>query len=317
MLVDKVRVDFYAGSGGNGVIDFSVTGKPMGGNGGDGGSVWLEGTTNLYDLTYFSSEKKFDADNGEHGGKHRRTGSAAEDLVIKVPLATHLYDLESNIIVSITENGQRECIAQGGRGGLGNHYFRRGQLQTLRKTTPGKKGEFVKGFLQLELRADVVFIGLPNAGKSSMLNHLSNATVKVAPYPFTTLEPHLAVAGELVLMDLPGLIEGTTHGKGLGTNFTRHTKSCNLVAHFVSLESDNPEEEYQLIRDELKEIDEEFYNKPELIILTKKDTTDEATLKDRVKKFEKLGKVVTVSIYDRDSLKSLYQEFKDLVRNSK
>ena len=131
MLVDKVRVDFIAGNGGNGVIDFSVTGKPMGGNGGNGGSVYLEGTTNLYDLTYFNSEKKFKAEDGEYGGKHRRTGKNAEDLIIKVPLATHVYDLDSNLLYSITENGQRVCIAEVVIGGLGNHYFRRVQLQTL------------------------------------------------------------------------------------------------------------------------------------------------------------------------------------------
>lgn len=314
MLIDKVRVDFFAGHGGPGAIDFSKEGKPMGGDGGRGASLWLEGTTNLYDLTYFSSESKFQAEHGQPGGKNKRTGKDGQDLVIKVPLATHVYDIDGNLVVSITKDGQKELLLKGGIGGLGNFYFRRGQVDTLRKTTPGKPGQKLKAFLQLELRADIVFIGLPNAGKSSMLNHLSNAAVKVAPYPFTTLEPHLAIAGEYVLMDLPGLIEGTTKGKGLGTNFTRHTKSCKLIAHFVSLESEDPVHDYQLIRKELDEIDKELAAKPEIIILTKKDTKEDEFVEQTMQQMKRFGEVTTVSIYDRDSLTSLYEEFKQKIK---
>lgn len=226
-------------------------------------------------------------------------------------MITRLLDLDGNEITKISKHGERVMIAKGGKGGLGNHYFRAGQVATLNKYMPGGKGKEVNGFLELKLISDVVFVGLPNAGKSSMLNALSNASAKVAPYPFTTLEPGLAVAGGLILMDLPGLIEGTTKGKGLGTRFMKHAESAKLVAHFVSLESENPQEDYDLIRKELEEINPHLLELPELLVLTKKDLFLEEELEQKAKQIKSdAEEVMFVSVYDKDSYLKLLNKFK-------
>lgn len=306
MLIDKVRVNFASGSGGNGSVNFHKSGKPDGGDGGHGGDVIIEGDANIHDLRAFNAKKKFEAGDALRGALNKRTGANGEDLIVKVPLVTKIFDLQGNFITSIENHGQRELLLKGGAGGKGNYYFRKGQVQTLKKFTPGKPGKKLQCFLELELKADVVFIGLPNAGKSSMLNLLTNSKSKVAPYPFTTLEPYLGVMDNIKLMDLPGLIEGTSQGKGLGSNFARHAKNTKLVAHFLSLDSENLKADYDLIIKELASIDEELLKIPEILILTKSDNygSEEIAQKiDIVKKFH--NKFIVVSIIDDDSILNL------------
>ncbi|MCA9385371.1 Obg family GTPase CgtA [Candidatus Dojkabacteria bacterium] len=306
MLIDKLRVDFKSGKGGSGAVHFYKNGKPSGGNGGNGGNVYLEGTNNLYDLKSLKKEKLYKAEDGEMGGANQLKGADGEDIVIKVPLTTVIYTLNNEVIGKIDQAGQRILLLEGGRGGRGNYEYRAGQVATLKKFTPGVKGSEVKVFLELQLSADVLFIGFPNAGKSSMLNALTNASVAVAAYPFTTLQPHLGVAENIVLMDLPGLIEGAAQGKGLGTKFVRHTQNAKFVAHFVSLENEDMKDTYVKMRDELKDIDERLYDLPEIILLTKADMFDEDAIAMKLKELDFTGKeLVVVSAFKRETLKDL------------
>src|SRR3989304_8170485 len=234
MFTDKKRIDLEAGKGGAGAVSFALNKKPSGGDGGSGGRVYLEGTTHQYDYSFLHDVKKLKAGDGHAGGRERSKGANGEDLYVKVPLLTQVKDLQGNLICEISKPGERILVIEGGKGGLGNYHFRSQQRSGLKKTVPGQDGKVLQVFFELELQADIGFLGLPHAGKSSMLNALSNAKVKVAPYPFTTLNPNLGVAGELTLLDLPGLIEGTVAGKGLGTRFTRHLTHIKLLPHFIS-----------------------------------------------------------------------------------
>lgn len=313
MIIDKIHIKIKAGDGGNGAVSFGRDRKPNGGNGGNGGNVVFKGTTNMHDLSKIQFIREFKAENAEHGGSNRRYGANGEDIVIYVPITTHLYNSTNNQHMgSITSENDELVIAKGGVGGLGNFNFRSGQYKTLRKHTNGTKGEIYNIILELNLKADIVFIGFPNAGKSSLLNALTNASSKVGAYPFTTLEPHLGVANEIVLMDLPGLIEGTVEGKGLGTRFTKHTRHARLIAHLVSLEHDNPFEKYEQMREELKKIDSELYNKNEIILLTKSDTVNNDKIKNELAKFKKLKRpVIAISTFSEDGTKNVLEFFRN------
>jgi len=308
MLIDKVRVNFRGGLGGSGSVHFHKSGKPEGGDGGHGGSVYLVGDENIHDLRAFNSDKKYYAEDGQRGAFNKRTGANGENLYVKVPLTTKVYDLAGRLLTKVSEHGQKELIARGGRGGRGNYYFRKGQLETLKKFTPGIPGEKIQVFLDLELKADIIFIGLPNAGKSSMLNALTSSKAKVADYPFTTLVPYLGVREGIKFMDLPGLIEGTSTGKGLGSNFTKHAKNARLIAHFISLDSEDLKKDYSLIRKELELIDESLSKKPEILVLTKTDNYDKIKLEQKTSEVRKFHKnYVTVSIIDDESISKLFE----------
>lgn len=310
-MIDRVKIKFKAGNGGNGGVAFGRNRKPSGGDGGKGGDVYLVGSAHSRDLGYFQGKEEFAAQSGDHGGRERSQGKDGADLEIKVPLTTCVYNEDGDLVAKIETEGQRIKVATGGRGGLGNFYFRAGQLATLRKTTPGREGGLLEATLELNLKADVVFIGLPNAGKSSLLNFLTQARAKVGNYPFTTLTPHLGVeAGYdgLVLMDLPGLIEGTSQGKGLGPSFLKHTHYAKLVAHVISLESSDLAANYSIIRNELAELSPELSQKPEAIIFTKSDviTPEELAAKeDQLKTFGKPYIVTTV--YDLDLMEKVWE----------
>jgi GTP-binding protein len=310
MLIDKVRVNFVSGAGGSGAVSFHKSGKPDGGDGGHGGDVFLEGDSNIHDLRAFNAKKQFEAGDANRGALNRRTGANGEDLIVKVPLITRVFDLEGNFVTAIKNHGQRELLLKGGAGGKGNYYFRKGQVQTLKKFTPGKPGKKLLGFLELELKAEVIFIGLPNAGKSSMLNVLTNSKSKVAAYPFTTLEPFLGVMDNIKLMDLPGLIEGTSKGKGLGSNFAKHAKNSLVVAHFLSLDSEDLQKDYNLIVNELKDINPDLLDKPEILVLTKSDNYSKEEITEKIKIVKKFHKnYLVVSIIDDDSVDKLRDLF--------
>lgn len=310
MLIDKVRVNFASGAGGSGSVNFHKSGKPDGGDGGHGGDVFIEGDSNIHDLRLFNSKKDFEAGDARRGALNRRTGANGEDLIVKVPLVTKIFDLDGNFITSIKNHGQRELLLKGGAGGKGNYYFRRGQLETLKRFTPGKPGKKLLCFLELELKAEVIFIGLPNAGKSSMLNVLTNSKSKVASYPFTTLEPYLGVMDEIKLMDLPGLIEGTSTGKGLGSNFAKHAKNSYVVAHFLSLDSEDLHRDYDLIVKELANINPVLLEKPEILVLTKSDNYSKDEIQEKLKVIKKFHKnYIVVSVIDDESVSKLRDLF--------
>lgn len=314
MLIDKVRVDFIAGSGGSGSVNFHKSGKPDGGDGGHGGDVYLVGDNNVYDLRNFSQQKKLQAEDGQRGAYNKRTGANGKDLLVKVPLITKVYDLEGKIIAQIDKHGQKQLLIKGAAGGKGNYYFRKGQVATLKKFTPGKTGTKLQTFLELELKADVIFIGLPNAGKSSMLNILTNANAKVANYPFTTLVPYLGLMDSFKLMDLPGLIAGTAKGKGLGTGFSKHIRNTKAIAHFLSLEGQDLKADYDLIRNELREINPGLLEKPEILVLTKSDSITEDELAVKLKQAAGFHKnVIPVSIINDDQVRALKEALEKLV----
>lgn len=311
MFRDKVRAKFTAGKGGDGHVSFGADKKPSGGIGGDGGNVFLEGSLGVYDLGFINNDDKFQAENGVNGGKKNLTGKNGEDIVIKVPLTTKVYDQEHNLIFSISKDGQRERLLAGGRGGLGNQFYRKAHGRDLYRFTPGNDGQTGTFLLELELNSEIIFIGLPNAGKSSIMKEITNADAKVGAYPFTTLIPQLGRLDKITLMDLPGLIEGTAYGKGLGTKFLKHTRSAKIIAHFISLESDDLMRDYETIRKELKELGEELPEKKEIIVLTKSDSLDKEKVTAAKKLFKKITKdVLVVSIYDDSSLEDLKKLFK-------
>lgn len=314
MLIDKVRVDFVAGHGGDGSVHFEKTGKPDGGDGGEGGSVYLVGDRNTFDLRKFNSQKKFEAENAQRGALNKRTGANGKDLYVKVPLITKVFDLNGNQIAIVTNDEEKILFAKGGGGGRGNFYFRRGQVNTLKKITPGRLGEKIQCFLQLELVSDIIFVGLPNAGKSSMLNILTNSHTKVADYPFTTLTPSVGIFEGWILMDLPGLIEDTAKGKGLGSGFSKHVQNTKAVAHFLNLESPHLEEDYNLIRKELGLISPELIERPELLILTKSDVLEKKEITARIKEVEKFHKNFTItSILDDELITQLKGKLRSLI----
>lgn len=318
MFRDRIRLKMKAGRGGNGKVAFGPYHRPLGGNGGNGGDIYVQGSESMYDFSALKTEFTYAAGDGEAGGSNNLTGRNGKDLIIKVPLKTLIYDLDDKLVASVDKPNVPQLLLKGGEGGLGNWYFRKGGIGAAEVSTLGKDGESLKASLVLELQSDIIFIGLPNAGKSSILNELSNADAKVAAYAFTTLSPQLGRMGDIVLMDLPGLIEKTSEGKGLGTSFVKHTKSSKLVAHFVSLESDDPVRDYRLMRDELKAIDAELAKKPEIIILTKTDVIPAADIESKKKLFKKFKRTVTsVSTFDFDALEELKKVLEDSVQKVK
>lgn len=307
MLTDEANITIEAGHGGPGKASFFKKGRgPDGGNGGKGGDVFIQVVSDLTALNRFAGKTYFKAPDGEMGQSNQKSGRNAENLVIVVPVGTEATDLETNEVWNFDTIGQEIMIGEGGLGGLGNF-----QLRSARNTTPlqaqrglpGKKRE-----LKLVLRfiADFGLIGLPNAGKSSLLNELTAANVKTADYPFTTLEPNLGVYEGKILADVPGLIEGASKGKGLGIKFLKHIEKVPVLLHCISSDSPSPLADYKVIRNELKSFNSNLAKKKEIILLTK---TDLVTEEEVARKMEELRptkkKVVPVSIHDFEALEKL------------
>jgi len=310
MLQDIVKIRIESGSGGPGSSAMYAN-RCSGGDGGKGGDVYLKGSMHTYDLSRFDPEKTYKALNGQPGQQKERKGDKVEDLTLLLPLTTEVY-LNNNLIGKIENDGQVLKILEGGVGGYGNAtLLRNRELRSNETERANQKGTFT---FVLKLKSDVIFIGYPNAGKSSLLNELTNAHVKTAPYQFTTLEPQLGIMDGLVLMDLPGLIEGTYEGKGLGTSFVKHTENCKLIAHFVSMEDEDPYQSYLNMREEIEKISKDMYDRPEIVILTKTDTTSEDRINEIKAIFKEKGiDVITTSIIDTDSVLNLKNKFKELL----
>ncbi|MCA9381661.1 50S ribosome-binding GTPase, partial [Candidatus Dojkabacteria bacterium] len=285
---DKIRLECKAGDGGNGIASMGPFRKSDGGDGGKGGNFYIKGSRSRYDLGHIIQDNIYKAEDGERGGKNQLTGAGGDDYYLDVPLATVVYNDLGEKVAEVTKDEEIVMLLEGGKGGRGNYSFRGSkEYGNWEKWTPGEKMPVTQFRFELELQSDFIFIGYPNAGKSTILNELTNANAKVAPYEFTTIDPQKGRLDDITLLDLPGLIEGTFEGKGLGTGFVKHTKRSKYVAHFVSFENKDMLEKYKSMREELKNIDEELFNKPEIIILSKSDEVSEDEEKDMIKKFKK------------------------------
>jgi GTP-binding protein len=307
LIVDDIKIRVIAGDGGKGAVAFNKnmgSKGPVGGSGGRGGSIFIEGVSDLRALNRFHFNEEIKAKNGENGRSQFRDGSNQEDAVLLVPVGTVVHNLETAGDTEIIKIGQRMIIARGGRGGKGNFHFRSSINTSPKEFEFGEKGESIEVRLELKMIADVGFTGLPNVGKSSLLNELTSAKSKVANYPFTTLEPNLGAYYGLIIADIPGLIEGASNGKGLGIKFLRHIERTNILFHFIAADSANPIADYKMVRNELGSYNRLLLEKPEYIFLSKKDAVSPDVAAKAVKKFKELDKNVTpISIFDRDSIK--------------
>ena len=317
MLIDDIKIKARAGAGGKGAVAFNRTKMslgPVGGNGGKGGSIFIKGVSDLNALNKFRFKKEIKAGNGKDGHSQFCDGTNAENIVLTVPVGTIAHNLETGKDIEINKIGQEELIATGGVGGKGNFYFRSASDTSPRKFEEGKKGETFEIRFELKLIADVGFVGLPNVGKSSLLNELTNAKSKVANYPFTTLEPNLGAYYDLILADLPGLIEGASGGKGLGLKFLRHVERTKVLFHFISADSKDPVADYKTIRNELEKHNGLLLEKPEYLFVSKKDVVSESRAKEIVKDLKKLNKNITqISIIDLESMELVRKILNDLI----
>ncbi|MGD1003395.1 MAG: GTPase ObgE [Minisyncoccia bacterium] len=309
MLIDDVKVRISAGHGGAGKVAFNknmMSLGPAGGSGGTGGSVVAVGVSDLSALGQFRFKKEFPAENGRDGRDQFRDGHDGKDLTLKVPVGTIAHNLTTGVDFEVDHVGERVLLAEGGNGGKGNFLFRSSRNTTPKQSQPGLPGESFEFRLELKFIADVGFVGLPNVGKSSLLNELTNANSKVANYAFTTLEPNLGTYYSLILADIPGLIEGSSTGKGLGTRFLRHIERTRTLFHFISAESPTPVADYKTIRAELGAYSKALLKKPEHLFLTKSDVADEKALKATLTKLKKIDpKVIAISIIDDESIKNV------------
>lgn len=287
-FIDLAEVEVQAGNGGDGLVAFRrekyvPAGGPAGGNGGKGGSVILMAVENLQTLLDFKYAHKFKAEDGKRGGPNNRTGASGQDYIVEVPTGTVVYDAETGEqLGDLITVGQTLCVAQGGKGGLGNKHFLSNRNRAPEYALPGLAGEQRLLRLELKLLAEVGIIGLPNAGKSTLISAISAARPKVADYPFTTLVPNLGVVRKptgdgTVFADIPGLIAGAHTGAGLGHEFLRHIERTRVLLHLVDVTSDDPIAAYKTIRDELHAYDPSLTARPQIIALNKIDAVDAGT----------------------------------------
>jgi GTPase len=320
-FIDRAEIEVTAGKGGDGIVAFRrekyvPAGGPAGGNGGKGGSIFLVAMENLQTLLDFRYAHSFKAKNGERGGPNNRTGAAGEDLYLEVPCGTVVYDAETGeMIGDLIFSGQTLCVAEGGKGGLGNKYFLSNSNRAPEYALPGLPGEQKLLRLELKLLAEVGIIGLPNAGKSTLISALSAAKPKIADYPFTTLVPNLGVVRKptgdgTVFADIPGLIEGAHEGAGLGHEFLRHIERTRLLLHLVDVTSEQPLVDYQVIQRELVAYDRKIAERPQILALNKIDAVDEADVKAIAQQIEAKTEmpVLLISAVTRQGLEALMQQ---------
>lgn len=309
MLIDNVLIKISAGNGGKGAVAFNTNMKslgPTGTAGGKGGNVYAEGISDINALNQFKFKKEFKAENGKDGRGQFRDGQDGADITLKLPIGTIVNYLADEKEIEIQKIGERILLAQGGIGGKGNFHFRSSRNTSPKQFQGGRPGEEFDLRLELKLIADVGFVGLPNAGKSSMLNALTNARSKVANYPFTTLEPNLGAYYELILADIPGLIEGSSSGRGLGIKFLRHIERTRVLFHFISAESPAPAKDYRTIRKELDDYNKKLTEKPEYLFLTKIDLMDKKGAEKKLMELKKINPAaIAISIHNPESIKKI------------
>ena len=316
-FLDQVKIYIKAGNGGHGSPSFRREkfiefGGPDGGDGGKGGSVILRSERNLNTLIDYRFQQHHKAERGENGSGQNRTGRGGENLFLKVPVGTQVFEEDNKtLIYDFKKEGEEFVVANGGKGGLGNTRFKSSTNRTPKKFTKGVFGEEYVIWLQLKTIADVGIVGLPNAGKSSLLGAITNATPKIANYKFTTLNPNLGVATyddkEITLADIPGLVEGAHEGVGLGIQFLKHIERCKTLIHLIDITNEDLENTYQQVKNELGSYSKELLNKKEIIVLNKTDLLDGDTIKEIVKNFSqnKTSEVVTLSTIEKDSVSKI------------
>jgi len=310
MFIDEVTMKVRAGRGGDGAVTFFPMRKgPSGGPGGNGGSVFVHGDRQLADLHLYAGGTTQRAKSGKVGQNFHKNGSAGDDLILRVPTGTVFTDIETHEEVEITDEETVHKLARGGKGGKGNMSFATPTHQVPYEAEEGKQGDLKTFRVILRLIADYGFIGLPNAGKSSLLNELTSAKVKTAMYAFTTLEPNLGVFRDKVIADIPGLIEGASTGKGLGVKFLKHVEKVPILLHCIAGDSKDMVKDYKTIANELTQYNPELMQKRQIIVITKTDLIESAMLKKMIRKMKKLQKEVwTVSIYDPELFEKFMQK---------
>ena len=316
-FLDQVKIYIKAGNGGDGSPSFRREkfiefGGPDGGDGGKGGSVILKAEPNLNTLIDFRYQQHHKAKRGENGAGQNRTGKSGEDLILKVPLGTQVFEEDNKtLIYDFTKISEEFIAAAGGKGGLGNTRFKSSTNRAPRKFTKGTQGEGFTIWLQLKTIADIGIIGLPNAGKSSLLASVTNANPKIANYQFTTLNPNLGVASyddkEITIADIPGLVEGAHKGTGLGIQFLKHIERCKSLLHLIDITSEDLKKSYQQVKNELKKYSNKLIKKKELIVLNKIDLIDEKEVNHIIKDFKKNTKseVIALSTYNESSVSKI------------
>ena len=326
MFVDTAKVFIQAGKGGNGAVSFRrelyiEKGGPDGGDGGRGGNVIFKATKDLNTLLNFRYKPELKAKNGENGSKRNKTGKTGENLIVKVPVGT-LVKKEGTILEDLDIDGKEVIIAKGGDGGFGNAHFKSSVRQTPRVAELGEAGETFEADLELKLLADIGLVGFPNAGKSTFLSVVSNARPEIANYAFTTLTPNLGVASvdnsNLLIADIPGLIEGASEGKGLGDAFLRHVERTSVLLHLIDIYEEDPAKQYQIIREELAKYQPELLDRPELIALTKSEGMDEDLKTYQVEKIKQVApnsQIFVISSVAHQGLKELLRALKIEVDN--
>lgn len=345
MLIDDVEITIKAGNGGNGSVHFlrnaqTRKGGPDGGNGGNGGNIYLQGVDDILGLSQFQFKKEWKAEDGIAGSKKNLYGRNGKDLIITIPLGTTITDTKTGEQWEILNKNDNFCITQGGKGGKGNKEFATAINKAPRYAEKGEPGQERNLHLVLRIIADIGLIGLPNAGKSSLLKTLTNAKPKIGNYAFTTLEPNLGVlennviarrndesiptgsprslsvarddVKHIILADLPGLIEGAAKGKGLGIQFLKHIEKTNKLIHCIDSTSEEAIKDYQTVRHELELYSKKLPEKEEIILLTKTDLIDKISLEEKIKGLQKLGKkILTVSVYNEEMLQNLRNVLQD------
>tara|TARA_Y100001970_G_scaffold113808_1_gene141909 strand:- start:3196 stop:4179 length:984 start_codon:yes stop_codon:yes gene_type:complete len=313
-FLDQVKIYVKAGNGGDGSPSFRREkfieyGGPDGGDGGKGGSIILKSEKNLNTLIDFRYQQHHKAERGENGMGQNRTGKSGEDLILKVPLGTQVFEEDNKtLIYDFTKPNEEYVAASGGKGGLGNTRFKSSTNRAPRKFTKGILGEEFIIWLQLKTIADIGIIGLPNAGKSSLLASITNANPKIASYQFTTLNPNLGVASyddkEITIADIPGLIQGAHEGIGLGVQFLKHIERCKTLLHLIDITNNNLQAVYNQVRNELKSYSPDLLKKKELIVLNKIDLINEESVEEIIDSFSKKinGEILTLSTFKKDSV---------------
>ena len=316
-FLDQVKIYIKAGNGGDGSPSFRREkfiefGGPDGGDGGKGGSVILKAEQNLNTLIDFRYQQHHKAKRGENGAGQNRTGKSGEDLILKVPLGTQVFEEDNKtLIYDFMKISEEFVAAAGGKGGLGNTRFKSSTNRAPRKFTKGTQGEEFTIWLQLKTIADIGIIGLPNAGKSSLLASVTNANPKIANYQFTTLNPNLGVASyddkEITIADIPGLVEGAHKGTGLGIQFLKHIERCKSLLHLIDITSEDLKKSYQQVKNELKKYSNKLTKKKELIVLNKIDLIDEKEVNHIIKDFKKNTKseVIALSTFNKSSVSKI------------
>ena len=316
-FLDQVKIYIKAGNGGDGSPSFRREkfiefGGPDGGDGGKGGSIILKTEQNLNTLIDFRYQQHHKAQRGDNGAGQNRSGKSGKNLILKVPLGTQVFEEDNKtLLYDFTKIGEEYIAASGGKGGLGNTRFKSSTNRAPKKFTKGEIGEEFTIWLQLKTIADIGIIGLPNAGKSSLLAAMTNATPKIANYEFTTLNPNLGVISyddkEITIADIPGLIEGAHEGTGLGTQFLKHIERCKSLLHLIDITSENLDKSYNQVKNELKNYSSKLLKKKELVVLNKTDLIEKDIIKQIANDFSKNKncEVLTLSTLKKDSISKL------------